>query len=235
MKILCTICARKGSKGLKKKNFLKINGRSLVKHTYDQAKKSNIFDNIIISTDSFTLGRQISYDKNSSWFLRSKKLSGPLIGKIDVIKNALEYSELFFQTKYDLIFDLDVTSPLRGIKDIKKSLIQFNKNKSSTLITGCVSYKNPYFNMIEYSKNKKIKLVKNLKKIPNSRQAAPVTYDMNSAIYIWKRTELMNKRILTNRTTLYLMKDYQRFDIDNLLDFKINKFLIKEYNQMFNN
>ena len=225
MKILCTISARKGSKGLKNKNFLKINNKSLVRYTFDQAKKSNIFNKIIISTDSHKLGKEVLNEKNASWFLRSKKLSGPSIGKMDVINDALSFSEFFFKTKFDLIFDLDVTSPLRTIEDIKKSLIQFKRTKSSTLITACKSYKNPYFNVVEYSKNKHIKLVKTMKNPIKTRQSAPVTYDMNAAIYIWTREALKKKKLLTNTTALYLMKDYQRFDIDSKLDFTLIKFI----------
>ena len=40
MKILCVICARGGSKGLKNKNILDFFGKPLVKHTLDQAKKN---------------------------------------------------------------------------------------------------------------------------------------------------------------------------------------------------
>ena len=41
MKVLCTICARGGSKGVKNKNLLKINNKSLIEVTYDISKKIN--------------------------------------------------------------------------------------------------------------------------------------------------------------------------------------------------
>ena len=49
MNILCTICARKGSKGLKNKNLLKINTFNF--YSIDQAKKVKEITDIIISTD----------------------------------------------------------------------------------------------------------------------------------------------------------------------------------------
>ena len=39
MKILCTICARAGSKEVKNKNTRKINGKPLIYHTIKDAKK----------------------------------------------------------------------------------------------------------------------------------------------------------------------------------------------------
>ena len=52
MKILCTICARGGTKGLKNKNTRKFLGKPLLFYTISQAKKSKIFDKIIFSSDS---------------------------------------------------------------------------------------------------------------------------------------------------------------------------------------
>ena len=52
MNILCTVCARGGSTGIKNKNIKKLFNKPLILHTLLQAKKSRIFDKIIVSTDS---------------------------------------------------------------------------------------------------------------------------------------------------------------------------------------
>ena len=51
MKILCTICARGNSKGLKNKNIKKISGVPLLKYTIDHALQSNMFNEIVFSSD----------------------------------------------------------------------------------------------------------------------------------------------------------------------------------------
>ena len=43
------------------------------------------------------------------------------------IKHALQKSEIEFNKKFDLIVDLDVTSPLRSTSDIKKAVKQIEK------------------------------------------------------------------------------------------------------------
>ena len=60
MTIICTICARSNSQGLKNKNFLKIKRKSLIRHTIDQAVKSNLFDIIAVSVDK----KKIDIGKN---------------------------------------------------------------------------------------------------------------------------------------------------------------------------
>ena len=55
MKILCSICARAGSKGLLKKNIKKFVNKPLIFYTINQAKKTNIFDKIVCSSDSLKI------------------------------------------------------------------------------------------------------------------------------------------------------------------------------------
>jgi len=49
---LAIIPARGGSKGIKKKNLRKINGLSLIEITVREILKSNIFDKVVLSSDS---------------------------------------------------------------------------------------------------------------------------------------------------------------------------------------
>ena len=52
MTIICTICARGGSKGVKGKNTRKIAGKPLIAHTLETAKNVTLFDQIAVSSDS---------------------------------------------------------------------------------------------------------------------------------------------------------------------------------------
>lgn len=52
MNILCIIPARSGSKAIKNKNLKKLKkNKSLIELAFDVAKKSKLFDKIIVSTD----------------------------------------------------------------------------------------------------------------------------------------------------------------------------------------
>ena len=52
MNVLCTICARGGSKGLRNKALKMIYGKPLIAYTVRQAIKSKIFTEVVVSTDS---------------------------------------------------------------------------------------------------------------------------------------------------------------------------------------
>ena len=220
---ICIIRARKNSKGIKNKNLIKLNKKTLIQISYEQAKKSNIFDKIIISSDSpyiLNISKRLGFDLIIK---RPIYLASDRAGKVDAIKHALLKAEVYFDKKYKNVFDLDVTSPLRSFKDIKKAFLIFNKKKANNLVTVCKSRKNPYFNMIEKTKNK-LKIVSN-KKSFKSRQAAPKVYDMNASIYIWTRNSLLKNKLFNSKTVYYEMPVSRSIDIDSIFDFKIVKFI----------
>ena len=227
MNVLCTICAREGSKGLRKKNFLKLNGIELIWHTYHQAKKVKSISKIVISTDSKSFIKKAKSKNIDILFKRPKSLSVSTVGKVPVIRHALKKAENFYKQKFDIVMDLDVSSPLRNIQDIKNCLDIFKKKKSTNLITGTKARKNPYFNMIEISKNK-VKLSKKHNKNIVRRQHAPIVYEMNASIYLWKRNYLLKNNKLFTKTTLFYEMPYERsVDIDSYIDFKVVKLLMK--------
>ena len=131
MNILCTICARGGSKGVANKALRKINGKHLIEITIKQALSSKVFDEIVVSTDSKKIQNIANKNGAKSWFLRSKNLSNDYAPKIPSIRDALLKSEIKFKKKFDICIDLDVTSPLRNVKDIKDALKLFLKKKTN--------------------------------------------------------------------------------------------------------
>ena len=229
---------RSGSKGLKGKNIKLINGKPLMYYTIKQAIKSKIFDNIVVSTDSKKiLARAKSYGAEG-WFIRPKRLANSTCSKILVIKHALKESEKFYNKKFKFIVDLDVTSPLRTSKDIISAYKNFIKKRGDVLVTGTKSKKNPYFNVVEMVNNK-VKKVKKLKKKIFRRQDAPVTYDMNASIYIYRRKVLVNSKVNSrtvidalehgskDKAILYEMPISRSIDIDSEYDFRLVEFLLK--------
>lgn len=229
MKILCSICARKGSTGVKDKNILKINNQPLISHTIAQAKKSKLFDKIVVSTDSEKI-KKISKDQNVDLVIdRNKKLSTNTVAKKTVIKDLLLNSEKHFLQKFDIIIDLDVTSPLRKVSDIISALKVFNENKSSNLISVSKAKKNPYFNLIEFKKTQYDLVKKNRKIKYKTRQSSPLVYEANASIYIWNRNNLLrSKKLFGKKTSIYIMPYLRSIDLDDRDDLLLIKYLLKK-------
>ena len=153
MKILCTICMRGGSKGVPNKNLRLLKGKPLMAYTIEKAIKSELFEHIIVSTDSEQIAEIARSFGAESWFLRPAHLATDNSAKLPAIRHAFLESEKKFKKSYDILFDLDATSPLRRIEDIKQAYDKFIKDNASVLITGSISRKSPYFNMVEIVDN----------------------------------------------------------------------------------
>jgi CMP-N,N'-diacetyllegionaminic acid synthase len=231
-KFLCFISARGGSTGIKNKNIMSFCGKPLISWTILQAKKSKILEDIHISTDSIKIAKIAEKYGGKIPFIRKKNLANKNTSKFLVWKNALLDIEKKKKIKYDYFFDLDCTNPLRSPNDIDKMINHFLKNSKNidALITVSNSRKNPYFNMLEKNNSNFLKLSKKLIRWPTSRQTSPDVYDQVASMYLLKTDFLRKKtKLYDGNLKGYLLKDYQNFDIDSQLDYKIVSFLFKKY------
>ncbi len=220
-KILCTICARGGSRGIKGKNYRLLSGKPLIVHTIEIAKKWDRFDDIALSTDSEEIIRIAQEYDIIIPFKRPPRLSGDNIGKVEVIKHLVKFL-IKKNKKYDTIIDLDVTSPLRTIEDIEKAYKKFKEENSDIVYSVCKANRNPYFNIVELDKMNIPRLCKNIGYPVYSRQKAPKVYDINNSIYIYKTDFLLNtKTIHGEKASIYIMPAERSIDIDTELDLQI--------------
>lgn len=230
-KILCTICARGGSKGVKNKNIKLLNGKPLIAYTIEQAKQSKLFEHIVISTDSDAIAQCAQEYGAEVFFKRSAEMASDTAGKLDVIRDAFKRSEEYYGCTFDTLIDLDATAPLRSVQDIVDSYGQFLREDSDNLITAMPSRRSPYFNLVEVDAQGKVTLSKKLSEGVVRRQDAPKSYDMNASIYIWKRDVILNENTLfLEKTGLYVMPEERSIDIDTELDFEFVEFLMRKQN-----
>jgi len=228
-KVLCTICARGGSKGVKNKNIKEINGKPLIAYTIEQAKASGLFEHIVISTDSDDIANIAKEYGAEIFFKRSAEMASDTAGKLDVIKDAFRRSEEYYNERFDYLMDLDATAPLRSVEDVVQSFEQFIQDDNDNLITAMPGRRSPYFNLVEVNKEGKVYLSKTLDEAIVRRQDAPKSYDMNASIYIWKRGVILNETsIFLEKTGLYVMPEERSIDIDTELDYKFVEFMMKE-------
>jgi CMP-N,N'-diacetyllegionaminic acid synthase len=226
-RVLCTICARGGSKGVKNKNIKELNGKPLIAYTIEQAKASTLFDHIVISTDSDDIANVAECYGAEVFFKRAPEMASDSAGKLGVIKDAFMRSEEYYGVEFDYLVDLDATAPLRSVDDIVNSFKQFIENNNANLITAMPSRKSPYFNVVEIDNNGRVNLSKKLDNSIVRRQDSPPCYDMNASIYIWTReSSLTEASIFNDKTGLYIMPEERSIDIDTELDFQFVEFLM---------
>jgi CMP-N,N'-diacetyllegionaminic acid synthase len=129
MKVLVIIPARKGSKGVKNKNFLKIGKHTLLEHSCIFSKKLTFVKKIIISSDSI-IAKKTAKKFNVLFSKRPKKLASDNSLIIDLIRYELKKN-----TDFTHILILQPTCPFRQKKYFFDAYKKFKKNKIDTAIT----------------------------------------------------------------------------------------------------
>ena len=230
MSRICTICARGGSKGVKNKNVKLILGKPLIAHSILQAKTSGLFDVIAVSSDSQEI-LQAARDYGADFFIkRPAELATDTAAKLPVIQHCVQEVEKQTGLFFDVMTDIDATSPLRTIEDLINSIdLLENHEQATNLITGAPSRRSPYFNLVEQDSKGFIQLSKKLPAAVVRRQDAPESFDMNASIYVWKRDHFFKElSIFTPNTILYEMPEERSIDIDSELDFEFVSFLAEK-------
>lgn len=236
MKILITICARGGSKGIPGKNIKILNGKPLIDYTIQTAQQfQKKFKDVSIelSTDSVEIIKVAENCGLKSEYRRPELLAGDAIGKIDAIKDLLVWKEERDSCHYDYVLDMDVTSPLRNLQDLTEAFETLKKNdKAVNLFSVSTANRNPYFNMVEQKANGFYAQVKKPEGLLLTRQSAPKVFDMNASFYFYKRTffDLGYKGAITDKSIIYKMS-HTCFDLDHPIDFDILSYLM-EFNKL---
>jgi len=231
MSRLCTICARGGSKGVKNKNIRELAGKPLIAYSLEQARASGLFDFIAVSSDSVEIldvARIYGADLPVN---RLPELATDTAAKIPVIRHCVEEAEKFFGKRFDVIVDLDATSPLRSVLDIRGAVDLLENNNVLNVITAAPARRSPYFNLVELAEDGVARLSKPLQKSIIRRQDSPQCFDMNASIYVWKRFALFDYPTVFNADTkLFVMPEERSIDIDSELDFDFVEFIMNKRN-----
>lgn len=235
MNILITICARGGSKGVKGKNIRLLAGEPLIAYTIATAKRWGKASNVVCSTDSEEIAEVARKFGAEVPFLRPADLASDTAGKIPAIRHALQACEKIYREKYDLVIDLDATSPIREVEDLNKCLEIFKEKNADVLLSVVESRKNPYFNMLELNEEgfAKISQTKGGERARIlRRQDAPKVYDVNASVYVYSRSFLLDESnttvLSTDKLAVHVMPEISSVDIDSELDFKFIEFLVEK-------
>ena len=226
MKIVAIICARGGSKGIPRKNIRPLCGKPLIVHTIEAAKKCQLIDRTIVSTDDSEIAEIAKASGAEVPFLRPKELALDDTPGLLVLKHAVQFLESELSYSPDIIVNLDSTSPLRTERDIEACIKMVRDEGADNVFSVTEAHRNPYFNMVEIIDGK-VRLVKQPARAASRRQDAPKVYDMNASIYVWKKEALMNRdSLFLENTRVYLMPKWAA-DIDDETDFEFVEFMMK--------
>ncbi len=216
MNVLAIIPARGGSKGIPRKNIVPVAGKPLLAWTIEAAQKSKFINMVTVSSDSDEiLGVAKRYGaiplRRPSSLATDNAPSGP------VIMHAIE--SLRQKSKYmpDIVVLLQPTSPLRTHLHIDEAISVMLRKKCSAVIS--VKETDKMYLKTFVDKNGYLAAAVNENFPFTPRQKLPSVYVVNGAIFATLTREfLKTKKLLTGKTTPYIMDEECSLDLDTLDD-----------------
>ncbi len=227
--ILITICGRAGSKGFQNKNLKTFCGLPMVYYSLAAARlfakaRPKCRVDICLNTDSADLAQLVAEKYPQVTYLpRSAALAGDAVPKEAVYQDCLLRMEAANHRRYDCVIDLDITSPLRQEHDLVRAMELYESTQPTDLVMSAApSRRNPYFNMARVDgEGCACRIIDNAF---TARQQAPVCYDINASLYIFKRAFLLGegaKDLWRGRVRIYEMFDTGILDIDSEADYQL--------------
>lgn len=228
IKILAVIPARKGSRGLKNKNILKIKKTTLVEYAISHAKKSKYINYIAISTDSKKI-KNIA-KKNNVWCekLRPKKYSLDKSSTYTAIKFTLKNIDV----KPDIIVELHPTYIFRKTSTIDRAINLLIKNRKFDSLISIKEIKNtshPDF-VIDLMWNKKIKYISSPDKF-NRHYLSKKFFSLGFILISRAKSFYKNRSMIGPKCLGFVVKDEKEcLDINNKAEFMFCDLVAKNRN-----
>ncbi len=222
-KIICIIPARSGSKRIKNKNILKFFGVPFLVRTIKTAKNSQIFEKIIVSSNSKKILKLGTKYGAINYGLREKKFSGDKVTTDELLIREIHRSNL---SKFKFACCIYPATPLLDSTTLYKAFKKFYKSNFDSLI-GITKYDYPVLRALK-TKNNKIKFVWPSYKNKRSQEITDLYHDCGYFYFFNIEKFIKTKKLISNNTGFFEIPRFKAIDIDDEIDLKIAKKLFKK-------
>ena len=218
MSNLCIIPARGGSKRIPRKNIKDFLGKPIIAYSIEAALNSNLFDEVIVSTDDEEIAKVAKQYGAKVPFIRSKKNADDFATTVDVLSEVLNEYEIL-EKSFKNVCCIYPTAPFVTPEILKEG---YNK-----LITGNFD---SVFSVLRYSfpiqralkvEEGKVSMFYPEFMESRSQDLEPSFHDAGQ--FYWFKPTLLEeqKKLWTNNTGKIEIDELNAQDIDNETDWKL--------------
>lgn len=218
MSTIAIITARSKSKRIPSKNIKEFCGKPIMLYSIEAALKSNVFDEVMVSTDSDQFAEIAKKAGAAVPFLRSRGTSNDYATTADVLMEVVEeYKKI--GKEFDEICCIYPTAPFVTAQKLSDAFNELNRRKADSIMSvvrygfppqrgfvirdNCVSFLHPEF---ERSR---------------SQDLEPIYHDCGQFYIIKAKALLKYKSLIVPNTIPYIMLDEEVQDIDTISDWEI--------------
>lgn len=221
-KVIAIIPARGGSKRVPKKNIREFCGKPMIAWTIEAAKKSGLFDKVVVSTDSPEIAEVSRKYGAEVPFLRDTAADDHSPVSEATLRTILQLEEN--GEVYDEVVQLFAVCPLRTAEDIQSAYDFFIK-QDAPFVLSCFKFvwMNPWWAVTLNDKNEPQWLLQDTLK---RSQDLPDLFCPTGAVWIAKIENLKKEGTFYGKGHIFWEMDWKRaVDIDNHDDVELAKSL----------
>ena len=220
-KNIAIILARKGSKAIKNKNLVSLNGKPLIYWSIKACLKSKKISSVWVSSDSDRI-LNVAKKYGSNIIKRPKKFASDKSNSDLAWLHAVKYlnNKKIYSTS---VIGVQPTSPIRSSKDLDYAIKKFYYNRLDSMFSA-----QKIFNHFIWKNTKKgLQANYNYTKRP-MRQDINEKYLENGSFYIFNSKIFLKKKCrLFGKIGVYVMNKIQSLEIDDKIDLDILESLKK--------
>ena len=228
--IVALIPARAGSKRVPDKNIRPMAGHPVMAYTIAAALQSEVFSDVIVSTDSEDYAKIARHYGAEVPFLRPPEMAGDVSPDIEWLEHTLKKLEKNGR-KYDCFSILRPTSPFRLPETIQRAWQAFQAEEgvdSLRAVEKCQQHPG------------KMWVVRGRRMMPllplsppeqpwhsSQYQSLPEVFVQNASLEIaWTRVVLQARTIAGNVVMPFLTEGHEGFDVNNPYDWNLAEYLV---------
>lgn len=219
MKTLCIIPARGGSKRIPRKNIKDFLGKPIIAYSIEAALKSDVFDEVMVSTDDEEIAEISRKFGASVPFLRSSKTANDVATTKDVIEEVIEkYKEL--GSDYSHICCLYSTAPFVTSESLKQAfskLIEGNRD----CIFPAVAFSYPIQRSLIESKDGKAVMKWPEFRYSRSQDLEPFYHDAGQFYFYTKKYLEEGNGLGEGNCEMLILSELEVQDLDTIVDWKL--------------
>lgn len=212
--VLALVPGRGGSKGIYRKNLRIVRGKPLIEHSIQAALGSTVVDSVYVSSDD----DEILKVANS---MGVNTLKRPEIAASDSAPASMVVFDFISRLPPSVVREdpylvfLQPTSPLRTSEHIDRAFCEMEAKGEASCLSVVPLKRLPY-KAFTLSKEGLLQSLFDEVMTNTNRQALPVTYYPNGAIYIFPLSEFIRKGGFPSNGSLpFVMSEKESIDIDS--------------------
>ena len=217
-KVIAIIPARGGSKRIPNKNIKSFAGQPIISYSIKAAQETNLFERIIVSTDSEEIAEVAKSYGAEAPFIRPAELADDFAGTDEVVLHALKFL-LNSGEKVNYVCCIYATAPFIRSKDIRIGF-ELLRNYNATSTFTVTTFPSPIFRSLKINDSGRVEMFWPQYLDTRSQDLPEAYHDAGQFYWADVKKYLQERQFYSNDSVPVVLPRYLVQDIDTLEDWK---------------